>query len=161
MCGICGKLQLKDQEVVNREIVDRMMAPLSHRGPDGNGTYFSGPVGLGHTRLAIIDLSGGAQPLSNEDGKVWLGERRTATLSGLHLKLLQCLMAQTGRIVSPATIVEKVYEEKYDGKSRDASIRQEILRLREKIEPDADHPRYILTERGKGYRLNVNGDQET
>src|SRR5215213_9494047 len=72
MCGICGKLQLERTETVRHDIVEKMMSALSHRGPDGNGTYFSGPVGLGHTRLAIIDLSGGAQPLSNEDGSVWL-----------------------------------------------------------------------------------------
>lgn len=54
------------------ELMDRMMNAISYRGPDGRGTYFSGPVGLGHLRLAIIDVSAGAQPLWNEDKTVWL-----------------------------------------------------------------------------------------
>ena len=48
------------------------MDTLSHRGPDGSGRYVDGPIGLGHTRLAIIDLNTGAQPLSNEDKTVWV-----------------------------------------------------------------------------------------
>lgn len=72
MCGICGKLQFDEQAKVSRELVDRMTQAISYRGPDGRGDYFSGPVGLGHVRLAIIDLNAGAQPISNEDGTVWL-----------------------------------------------------------------------------------------
>jgi asparagine synthase (glutamine-hydrolysing) len=49
-----------------------MISALAHRGPDGNGAYISGPIGLGHTRLSIIDLSTGGQPISNEDGTVWV-----------------------------------------------------------------------------------------
>lgn len=45
---------------------------IRHRGPDGTGEYFSGPIGLGHRRLSIIDLSTGDQPMSNEDGTVWV-----------------------------------------------------------------------------------------
>jgi asparagine synthase (glutamine-hydrolysing) len=49
-----------------------MTASLAHRGPDGDGLYLDGPVGLGHRRLSIIDLAGGAQPMANEDGTVWV-----------------------------------------------------------------------------------------
>jgi asparagine synthase (glutamine-hydrolysing) len=49
-----------------------MNAALSHRGPDDEGYYFDGPIGLGHRRLSIIDLERGRQPLSNEDGTVWI-----------------------------------------------------------------------------------------
>jgi asparagine synthase (glutamine-hydrolysing) len=49
-----------------------MMDAISHRGPDGRGKHLSGSVGLGHTRLAIIDLSTGDQPMTNEDGTIWL-----------------------------------------------------------------------------------------
>jgi asparagine synthase (glutamine-hydrolysing) len=49
-----------------------MVALLAHRGPDGYGLYRDDHVGLGHARLSIIDLAGGDQPLSNEDGTVWL-----------------------------------------------------------------------------------------
>ena len=72
MCGICGKFFKSGQDVVSPELVDRMVATLSHRGPDGRGKYLSGPIGLGHARLSIIDLTTGAQPISNEDNTIWL-----------------------------------------------------------------------------------------
>jgi asparagine synthase (glutamine-hydrolysing) len=49
-----------------------MLNTIRHRGPDGEGTYLSGQIGLGHRRLSIIDLSTGQQPLANEDGTVWI-----------------------------------------------------------------------------------------
>jgi asparagine synthase (glutamine-hydrolysing) len=72
MCGICGKLQFEPEAKVDLELLEGMMGQISHRGPDGRGNYRSGPVGLGHTRLAIIDLNTGAQPISNEDKTVWI-----------------------------------------------------------------------------------------
>lgn len=70
MCGICGILNCN-----NSQIVKRMIRCLTHRGPDNQGVYVSeeARVGLGHTRLSIIDLSDiGNQPMSNEDGTVWI-----------------------------------------------------------------------------------------
>lgn len=72
MCGIAGKLQLEDGRGVDPGLMDRMLSVIRHRGPDGQGRYLSGPVGLGHRRLAIIDLSTGDQPMANENGTVWL-----------------------------------------------------------------------------------------
>jgi asparagine synthase (glutamine-hydrolysing) len=72
MCGICGKLYFDSERNVDSEHLDRMMDAIAHRGPDGQGKYQSGPVGLGHARLAIIDLSTGDQPMTNEGGTVWL-----------------------------------------------------------------------------------------
>jgi asparagine synthase (glutamine-hydrolysing) len=72
MCGICGKIYFGTERNVEAEQLDRMIASISHRGPDGDGTYVNGAVGLGHRRLAIIDLSTGDQPMTNENGKVWL-----------------------------------------------------------------------------------------
>ena len=57
---------------VSPDLLQRMMDVISHRGPDGEGKYLFGPVGLGHPRLAIIDLNTGAQPMTNEDGTVWI-----------------------------------------------------------------------------------------
>src|SRR5438105_15642078 len=71
MCGIAGILAPPAAEPPSRAQLDAMVAALHHRGPDGRGTRIDGPVGLGHARLSIIDLEGGAQPLSNEDGTVW------------------------------------------------------------------------------------------
>lgn len=72
MCGIVGKLNLDPDRPVQRELIHRMKDEIVHRGPDGQGEYFSGPVGLGHRRLSIIGLESGAQPMSNEDGTVWV-----------------------------------------------------------------------------------------
>jgi asparagine synthase (glutamine-hydrolysing) len=72
MCGICGKLNFDRQEPVDPGLLERMMDLIRHRGPDGDGVYRSGPAGLGHRRLSIIDLSTGDQPMSNEDGTVWV-----------------------------------------------------------------------------------------
>jgi len=72
MCGICGKLYFNPEERVAAELIDKMCDAISHRGPDGRGRHLSGPVGLGHTRLAIIDLNTGAQPICNEDRTVWI-----------------------------------------------------------------------------------------
>jgi asparagine synthase (glutamine-hydrolysing) len=71
MCGICGKLHF-DRQSTDEESLSRMMAAMRHRGPDGAGIFRSGPIGLGHVRLSIIDLEYGAQPIANEDGSVWI-----------------------------------------------------------------------------------------
>ena len=70
MCGICGKLLFHREGSVSPAQIKGMADAISHRGPDDEGYYVSGPVGLGFRRLSIIDLSGGHQPLSNEDGSV-------------------------------------------------------------------------------------------
>jgi asparagine synthase (glutamine-hydrolysing) len=70
MCGIAGVLHL-DGRHADESHVERLTAVLAHRGPDGQGVWVHGPVGLGHRRLAVIDLSAaGRQPMSNEDGAV-------------------------------------------------------------------------------------------
>lgn len=70
MCGICGFVQRSG--VPDKDLVLGMMGRLAHRGPDGSGYYRDGRAALGHTRLAIIDAEGGVQPLSNEDGRIWI-----------------------------------------------------------------------------------------
>jgi len=72
MCGICGKLNFDSHNPVSGDLLKRMADTIYHRGPDDEGYYVSGPVGLGFRRLSIIDLSTGHQPLSNEDGTVWI-----------------------------------------------------------------------------------------
>src|SRR6266850_474366 len=71
MCGIAGAYRL-DGAPVDRDLLRRMTSVLAHRGPDGEGLHLDGPAGLGHRRLSIIDLAGGAQPIANEDGTVWV-----------------------------------------------------------------------------------------
>jgi len=91
MCGICGKVSVNG--VVSEDLIRKMCGALTHRGPDDEGVwvldsakYSSSEVekhilprsndiavGLGHRRLAIIDLSpAGHQPMSNEDGSIWI-----------------------------------------------------------------------------------------
>ena len=73
MCGIAGIFNLSGHSDPERaEVLTRMTRTLVHRGPDDEGYLLDGPVGLGFRRLSIIDLAGGHQPLSNEDGTVWV-----------------------------------------------------------------------------------------
>jgi asparagine synthase (glutamine-hydrolysing) len=71
MCGINGLLNYGGRPA-DQMLVDRMREVARHRGPDDRGFYFAGNVGLGFNRLSIIDLSGGRQPMCNEDGNVWV-----------------------------------------------------------------------------------------
>jgi asparagine synthase (glutamine-hydrolysing) len=72
MCGIAGKLLFDVQARITRDEIEGMLQPALHRGPDSQGVLLDGPVGLGHNRLSIIDLSGGLQPMANEDETVWI-----------------------------------------------------------------------------------------
>jgi asparagine synthase (glutamine-hydrolysing) len=68
MCGIAGYF-LKDPPT-DPGLLAAMTRTLTHRGPDGEGFFTEGGAGLGHRRLAILDVEGGAQPMANEDGTV-------------------------------------------------------------------------------------------
>jgi len=72
MCGISGLFHYDQAQKPDVHVLDRMRAVSRHRGPDDYGQYTDGPVGLAFNRLSIIDLSGGHQPMSNEDGTVWI-----------------------------------------------------------------------------------------
>ena len=72
MCGIAGKIWKESSRPAQRSDLAKMLAVMRHRGPDGQGVHLDGPVGLGHLRLSIIDVGGGAQPMANEDETVWI-----------------------------------------------------------------------------------------
>lgn len=69
MCGICGIFDLAGNPI-DRGTLARMTGVIHHRGPDGQGEFVDNEVGLGHRRLSIIDVGGGAQPIGNEDASV-------------------------------------------------------------------------------------------
>ena len=69
MCGICGVIHF-DGKPVTRELLTGMSDTLRHRGPDGDGYFIDGNVGLAMRRLKIIDIAGSDQPLANEDGTI-------------------------------------------------------------------------------------------
>ncbi|HOX22668.1 MAG TPA: asparagine synthase (glutamine-hydrolyzing), partial [Elusimicrobiales bacterium] len=71
MCGICGVFDTSGQ-AVSRELLRRMNDLIAHRGPDDEGYYLDGGLGLAMRRLSIIDLQSGHQPISNEKGNVWV-----------------------------------------------------------------------------------------
>ena len=72
MCGISGIAFHDPDRRVPRALIDRMNQAMTHRGPDEHGIQLFGNIGLGHRRLSIIDLASGQQPMSNEDGSVWI-----------------------------------------------------------------------------------------
>ena len=72
MCGICGQFNYQDHSPVLRHRVEKMARSIAHRGPDDEGYFISGPLGLGFRRLSIIDLAGGHQPMSDAEESVWV-----------------------------------------------------------------------------------------
>jgi asparagine synthase (glutamine-hydrolysing) len=72
MCGIAGQFNFQRGEPVERETIVRMACSIAHRGPDDEGFFIAGPVGLGFRRLSIIDLAGGHQPMSDAEKAVWV-----------------------------------------------------------------------------------------
>lgn len=72
MCGICGTFFFSRDAQVDAAEVRRMNEQIIHRGPDEDGFYLKGQVGLAMRRLSVVDLSSGQQPISNEDGTIWI-----------------------------------------------------------------------------------------
>src|SRR6266478_2088976 len=72
MCGICGQFNFARNEPVESETIRRMTQTMVHRGPDDEGYFLSGSLGLGFRRLSIIDLAGGHQPMSDAEESVWV-----------------------------------------------------------------------------------------
>lgn len=72
MCGITGILNLKEAAPIEEQTIRQMLEMLRHRGPDGFGIYRDDWAGMGNARLSIIDISGGDQPIGNEDGTLWV-----------------------------------------------------------------------------------------
>src|SRR5260370_5806633 len=72
MCGICGVLYFDKERHVDRSVLESMNGQITHRGPDESGFYTGGHVGMAMRRLSVLDLQSGKQPVTNEDGSVWL-----------------------------------------------------------------------------------------
>ena len=72
MCGIAGAIDLTDLREFSPQRLAAMTRAIAHRGPDDEQFHFEPGVALGARRLAIIDLAGGLQPVSNEDGSIWV-----------------------------------------------------------------------------------------
>jgi asparagine synthase (glutamine-hydrolysing) len=110
MCGIAGILNLNGAPV-SEGVLERMCDVMAHRGPDDKGVFVSGPVGLGHRRLSIIDLSSaGHQPMFNEDGQIAL------VFNGeiYNYRELRTILEAAGHVFSSHTDTEVVihaYEE--------------------------------------------------
>lgn len=72
MCGICGIFDVGGKQLITTEMINRMLDAIKHRGPDGSSVKLLPGVGLGFNRLSFLDLEGGMQPLSNEDGSLYM-----------------------------------------------------------------------------------------
>jgi asparagine synthase (glutamine-hydrolysing) len=110
MCGICGKLEFDRNASISTPLIRTMLDTIRHRGPDDQGVYISQQVGLGHARLSIIDLSSGHQPLSNEDGTIWIvfnGE----IYNYLELRSFLLAKGHVFRTQSDTEVIVHLYEE--------------------------------------------------
>src|ERR1051325_1909534 len=72
MCGICGQYNFGNLAPVQRRDIEAMTRTITHRGPDDEGYYVEGPLGFGFRRLSIIDVSGGHQPMADQEESVWV-----------------------------------------------------------------------------------------
>src|SRR5207249_3402358 len=72
MCGIAGMFERSRKRAVREEDIRQMLGALRHRGPDEFGILLDHEAALGSARLSIIDLSGGSQPIANEDETLWI-----------------------------------------------------------------------------------------
>ncbi|MCB2184740.1 MAG: asparagine synthase (glutamine-hydrolyzing) [Desulfobulbaceae bacterium] len=72
MCGIAGYFSIASESTLGRYVLEKMIYPVTHRGPDGLGFYVGDGVGFAHARLSIVDLEGGWQPIHNEDKRLWV-----------------------------------------------------------------------------------------
>jgi asparagine synthase (glutamine-hydrolysing) len=97
MCGIAGILEFGRDARASAGALREMCRVITHRGPDDEGFYIDGPLGIGMRRLSIVDVAGGHQPISNEDGTLWIvfnGEIYN------HLALREQLIARGHRYVT-------------------------------------------------------------
>jgi asparagine synthase (glutamine-hydrolysing) len=109
MCGICGIFEPGGPEI-NVATVKAMADTIEHRGPDDEGFYCGPGIGLGHRRLSIIDVGGGHQPLSNEDGSVWIAfNGEIYNFQELNRRYLSC--GHTFRTRSDTETIVHLYEE--------------------------------------------------
>lgn len=110
MCGICGIYNMQSGEPVSRELIEQMSELIAHRGPDDRGVYLDDNLGFGFTRLSIIDLDGGHQPMCNETGEIWVvfnGE--IWNFKALRQELLE--KAHCFRTNSDTEVIVHAYEE--------------------------------------------------
>ncbi len=143
-----------------------MLTNLTQRGLVVDGRVFSSQ--LAHY---VLEQQAGAMPLppslaapqvpadggvwvDQKAGEVWIdGEKLVPPLTNLEYKLLLCLYANADCICGKYEIVEAVWSGSYIDHVDDSRIAKLVSRLRERVEPDPKHPRYILTVHGRGYRL--------
>lgn len=91
--------------------------------------------------------------LDPDSGEVWVDDKQAPTLTNLEYRLLLLLYGRLGKICTKYEVVEAVWGEDYIDTVDDARIEKLVSRLRQKIEPDNANPRYVLTVRGRGYKL--------
>lgn len=111
MCGIAGYFNIKHAPEQGNRLLERMIWPLRHRGPDGFGFFQDKRAGLAHARLSIIDLEGGWQPITNEDKTLWIifnGE--IFNYPELRRQLIRC--GHHFRTESDTEVIIHLYEEK-------------------------------------------------
>ncbi len=111
MCGIAGYFNINHAPEAGNRLLERMIWPLRHRGPDGFGFFQDKRAGLAHARLSIIDLEGGWQPITNEDKTLWIifnGE--IFNYPELRRQLIRC--GHHFRTESDTEVIIHLYEEK-------------------------------------------------
>lgn len=158
MCGIAGVVALVDSaEPPRLDVLERMAGALSHRGPDENGAYRDNLAGLCHTRLGIIDLANGQQPLSNEDGTLWV-VHNGEIFNYVELREELVALGHRFRTASDTEVVVHAYEAwgndafgRFNGQFAVALWDARRRRLVLARDPFGIHPLYITEHAGHLY----------
>jgi asparagine synthase (glutamine-hydrolysing) len=156
MCGIAGSVALRDGVPPPAlEDLTAMVGALRHRGPDEFGVYRDRRAGLGHARLSIIDLATGQQPLSNEDGSLWVvfnGE----IFNYVELRAALVALGHRFRTQSDTEVIVHAYEawgeqafERFNGQFAIAlwsSVEEKLVLARDRL---GVRPLYLCEHRGR------------
>ena len=123
--------------------------------PSGDGVQFLGQVFEEYVRRQRIVQRGARRGirLDVDTGEVWVEEQTVPTLTRLEYRLMMLLYGNLGKICDKYQVVESVWGGDYLDEVDDARIEKLVSRLRQKLEPDPSNPRYLVTVRGRGYKL--------
>ena len=134
---------------------ERLLAlGLLQTGPAGDQLFSELFTLFVRRQSAAPDLAATGVTVDEDAGEVWVDGVKVTVLTDLEYKLMRLLYQRMDRLTTKDMVVEAVWGGQYFDNVDDARIEKLVSRLRAKVEPDPAHPRYLLTQRGRGYKLS-------
>ncbi len=130
-----------------------LLAPSPDRAPGGERLFSEIFAGFVRHQSALPSQGGEGVVVDEDAGEVWVDGAKVTILTDLEYRLMRLLAQRRDRLTTKDMIVEAVWGGEYLDRVDDARIEKLVSRLRAKVEPDPARPRYLLTQRGRGYKL--------